>query len=285
MPSFRSKLDKNVVYFRFAHEGQALEKVEFYGKEIAVGDLRHTIAEMKKLPKVDLQIMNETTGEVYARDGHLLHRNVIVTVRRTPVQTQKRAQVLNLEGADIFAPVKKAKKAAKVVEPEVPEQKAPCPPEYLCPVCRGLFEDPAIARCCGRSACAVCFKEHSSGFCPLCSREEEQKPLPNPRLAEIIGSLNLDYFELPSVTVARQAAARGADLSAKKAAAKAPVAAATPSPPQAQAVPVASVPMSQAGPFDAVSPSPAQAGVTYVPCMLSPEQFHAWQSLLSKKKR
>ncbi|CAJ1336896.1 unnamed protein product [Effrenium voratum] len=209
MPSFRSKLDKNVVYFRFAHEGQALEKVEFYGKEIAVGDLRHTIAEMKKLPKVDLQIMNETTGEVYARDGHLLHRNVIVTVRRTPVQTQKRAQVLNLEGADIFAPVKKAKKAAKVVEPEVPEQKAPCPPEYLCPVCRGLFEDPAIARCCGRSACAVCFKEHSSGFCPLCSREEEQKPLPNPRLAEIIGSLNLDYFELPSVTVARQAAARG----------------------------------------------------------------------------
>ncbi|CAJ1461916.1 unnamed protein product [Effrenium voratum] len=52
--------------------------------------------------------------------------------------------------ADIFAPVKKAKKAAKVVEPgaqpapygvspigdevvpEVPEQKAPCPPEYLC---------------------------------------------------------------------------------------------------------------------------------------------------------
>ncbi|CAJ1336897.1 unnamed protein product [Effrenium voratum] len=235
--------------------------------------------------QVDLQIMNETTGEVYARDGHLLHRNVIVTVRRTPVQTQKRAQVLNLEGADIFAPVKKAKKAAKVVEPEVPEQKAPCPPEYLCPVCRGLFEDPAIARCCGRSACAVCFKEHSSGFCPLCSREEEQKPLPNPRLAEIIGSLNLDYFELPSVTVARQAAARGADLSAKKAAAKAPVAAATPSPPQAQAVPVASVPMSQAGPFDAVSPSPAQAGVTYVPCMLSPEQFHAWQSLLSKKKR
>ena len=94
----------------------------FYGKEIAVGDLRHSIAEMKKLPKasrsletcsdcqVDLQIVNGSTGEagfktsehgfseVYPRDGHLLSRNVIVTVRRTPIQTQKRPQVLNLEG-------------------------------------------------------------------------------------------------------------------------------------------------------------------------------------------
>ena len=53
-------------------------------------------------------------GEVYSRDGHLLSRNVIVTVRRTPIQTQKRPQVLNLEGADVFAPLKKKVKVVKV---------------------------------------------------------------------------------------------------------------------------------------------------------------------------
>ena len=36
--------------------------------------------------------------QVYSRDGQLLKRNIIVTVRRTPVQTQKKPQVLNLEG-------------------------------------------------------------------------------------------------------------------------------------------------------------------------------------------
>eukprot|EP00913_Durusdinium_trenchii_P031625 g29615.t1 len=118
MPFLRSKLDKNAVYFKFAHEGHALEKVEFYGKEIAVGDLRHSIAEMKKLPKVDLQILNESTGEVYARDGHLLSRNIIVTVRRTPIQTQKKPSVLNLEGADLFAPVRKKARVVKKVEPD-----------------------------------------------------------------------------------------------------------------------------------------------------------------------
>ncbi|CAK9089289.1 unnamed protein product [Durusdinium trenchii] len=211
MPFLRSKLDKNAVYFKFAHEGHALEKVEFYGKEIAVGDLRHSIAEMKKLPKVDLQILNESTGEVYARDGHLLSRNIIVTVRRTPIQTQKKPSVLNLEGADLFAPVRKKARVVKKVEPEVPEQKAPCPPEYLCPLCRGIFENPGIARCCGRSACFSCFEEKSDGTCPLCTRQllEEEKPLPNPRLAEIVASLNLDFFQLPQKTVARQAAGRG----------------------------------------------------------------------------
>eukprot|EP00438_Fugacium_kawagutii_P005887 Skav214422 [mRNA] locus=scaffold586:252587:253198:+ [translate_table: standard] len=197
----RSKLDKNAVYFKFAHEGHALEKVEFYGKEIAVGDLRHTIADMKKLPKSDLQIVNDS-GEVYARDGHLLKRNVIVTVRRTPVQTQKKPQVLNLEGADIFAPLKKKAKVAKKVEkePEV-QQKVPCPPEYLCPLCRGIFENPAIARCCGRSACTRCFEDRAaeSELCPLCAKPcEDAPPVPNPRLAQIVASLNLDFFQLPA---------------------------------------------------------------------------------------
>jgi len=275
----RSKLDKNAVYFKFAHEGSTLEKVEFYGKEIAVGDLRHTIAEMKKLPKVDLQILNDSTGEVYARDGHLLKRNIIVTVRRTPIQTQKKPQILNLEGADIFAPLKKKPKVVKKVEPEVPpEQKAPCPPEYLCPLCRGIFENPAIARCCGRSACSSCFEEQTNGACPLCARPsaEEEKPLPNPRLAEIVGSLNLDFFQLPAKTVARQAAAQGPPKTEVPAVPAVPVVAAVP----AVAPAVVSV-----APMVAQVPPQAPAGVTLVPCMLSPEQFHAWQQSLKRTRK
>lgn len=278
----RSKLDKNAVYFKFAHEGHALEKVEFYGKEIAVGDLRHTIAEMKKLPKVDLQILNDS-GEVYTRDGHLLKRNIIVTVRRTPVQTQKKPQVLDLEGADIFAPLKKKAKVVKKVEPEVPpEQKAPCPPEYLCPLCRGIFENPAIARCCGRSACTSCFEERAVGACPLCARQwADEKPLPNPRLAEIVASLNLDFFQLPAKTVERQAALRGNQDPPKT---EAPAGPAASPPVAAPAAPAAAraAPAAPAAPAAVAAP----AGVTLVPCMLSPEQFHAWQqSLLQSKTR
>lgn len=282
----RSKLDKNAVYFKFAHEGHSLEKVEFYGKEIAVGDLRHTIAEMKKLPKVDLQILNDS-GEVYTRDGHLLKRNIIVTVRRTPVQTQKKPQVLDLEGADIFAPLKKKAKVVKKVEPEVPpEQKAPCPPEYLCPLCRGIFENPAIARCCGRSACTSCFEERAVGACPLCARQwADEKPLPNPRLAEIVASLNLDFFQLPAKTVERQAALRGNQGPPKT---EAPAGPAASPPVAAPAAPAAAraAQAAPAAPAAVAAPVAAPAGVTLVPCMLSPEQFHAWQqSLLQSKTR
>eukprot|EP00931_Biecheleriopsis_adriatica_P102867 TRINITY_DN77776_c0_g1_i1.p1 TRINITY_DN77776_c0_g1~~TRINITY_DN77776_c0_g1_i1.p1 ORF type:complete len:310 (-),score=67.61 TRINITY_DN77776_c0_g1_i1:8-937(-) len=274
-----SKLDKNSVFFRFAHEGNVLEKVEFYGKEIAIGDLRHAISEKKKLPKVDLQILNEATGEVYSRDGQLLQRNIIVTVRRTPIQTQKKPAVLNVEGKDIWSKVPKAPLPPKKEQPPPPpEQKTPCPAEYLCPLCRGIFDSPSIARCCGRSACRSCFEERSSGACPLCSRQwsDELKPIPNPRLADIVGSLNLDFFELPAITVQRQAAA------AQKG--KTPTGGQTASPAvggAAVASPLAPVAASPALP---ASLPPPPAGMTLVPCMLSPEQFHAWQqSLLSSK--
>mmetsp|Transcript_46845 Transcript_46845/g.109381 ORF Transcript_46845/g.109381 Transcript_46845/m.109381 type:complete len:301 (+) Transcript_46845:26-928(+) len=277
----RSKLDKNSVYYRFAHKSQVLEKIEFYGKEIAIGDLRHTIAEKQKLPKVDLQILNESTGEVYTRDGHLLRPNVIVTVRRTPIQTQKKPAVLNLEGADILSRVKRAKIAPQPKPEPVPEEKAPCPPEYLCSLCTGLFENPSIAPCCGRSACLHCFEAQPTMICPLCKRQraEDEKPLPNPRLADIIASLNLDFFELPAVTVARQAAAVRA--AAQSPAATAP---ATTVPP-ALAPPVETVPAVPVQAPVSTPPAPPANGMV-MPAMLSKEQFYAWQqSLMMAKSR
>mmetsp|Transcript_30854 Transcript_30854/g.71269 ORF Transcript_30854/g.71269 Transcript_30854/m.71269 type:complete len:294 (+) Transcript_30854:35-916(+) len=273
MPLRRSKLDKNVVYYRFAHKSQVLEKIEFYSKEIAVGDLRQTIAEKQKLPKVDVQIINESTGEVYIRDGHLLSPNVIVTVRRTPIQTQKKPAVLNLEGTDLLKPVKRHRVAPQPQPEPEPLQKAPCPAEYLCPLCRGLFENPRIARCCGRSACARCFEERPPSSCPLCQRhrEEDEQPLPNPRLADIIASLNLDFFELPRITVERQAAAlRGG----------APPPASAPSP-----QPTPPTPQVAALPQPAVQYTlPPPADVAAVPTMMSKEQFHAWQQSLMTAK-
>ncbi|CAE7625820.1 unnamed protein product [Symbiodinium sp. CCMP2592] len=191
------------VYYRFAHKSQVLEKIEFYGKEIAIGDLRHTIAEKQKLPKVDLQILNESTGEVYTRDGHLLRPNVIVTVRRTPIQTQKKPAVLNLEGADILSRVKRAKIAPQPKPEPVPEEKAPCPPEYLCSLCTGLFEPWPDLHGKERKirSCDLSMSSFRQDFGDL-KPQADVRPLPNPRLADIIASLNLDFFELPAVTAA-----------------------------------------------------------------------------------
>lgn len=211
-----SKLDKNSVFFRFASEGDVLEKVEFYGKEIAVGDLRHAIAERKKLNKVDLEIINEKTNEIFSRDGYLLQRNIIVTVRRTPVQTQKKPAVVQIDDTDPWAKMAAAP-AVKIEEakPPPPEERSPCPPEYLCPLCTGIFENPSIARCCGRSACGRCFAERALENCPLCGRpcaEEQQQPIPNLRLAAVVAALDVDYFELPSVTIYRQKEAAPAKI-------------------------------------------------------------------------
>lgn len=243
-----SKLNKNSVFFRFASEGSALEKVEFYGKEIAVGDLRHAIAERKKLNKVDLEIINEKTNEVFSRDGHLLQRNIIVTVRRTPVQTQKKSAVVQIEDTDPWAKMA-AKPTVKVEEekPPPPEERPPCPPEYLCPLCTGIFESPSIARCCGRSACGRCFAERALENCPLCGRpcaEEQQQPIPNLRLAAVVDSLDVDYFDLPSVTIYRQKEAAPAKVEqatpavSDKAAHHAPGLAMSAAPPMQLAAPV-----------------------------------------------
>eukprot|EP00913_Durusdinium_trenchii_P031624 g29614.t1 len=107
-------------------------------------------------------------------------------------------------------------------------------------------------------------QEKSDGTCPLCTRQllEEEKPLPNPRLAEIVASLNLDFFQLPQKTVARQAAGRGPP--------KTEAPSAVPAPPLAH----------EEVPHPSTSTPAPIAGATLVPCMLSPEQFHAWQQSL-----
>eukprot|EP00930_Biecheleria_cincta_P062584 TRINITY_DN48037_c0_g1_i1.p1 TRINITY_DN48037_c0_g1~~TRINITY_DN48037_c0_g1_i1.p1 ORF type:complete len:292 (+),score=63.48 TRINITY_DN48037_c0_g1_i1:119-994(+) len=241
-----SKLNKNSVFFRFASEGSTLEKVEFYGKEIAVGDLRHTIAERKKLNKVDLEIINEKTNEVFSRDGHLLQRNIIVTVRRTPVQTQKKPTVVQIEDTDPWAKMEATTVKVEEEKPPPPEERPACPPEYLCPLCTGIFESPSIARCCGRSACGRCFAERSLENCPLCGRPcaEEQKPIPNLRLAAVVDALDVDYFDLPPVTIYRQKEAAPAKVEqvipavSDKAAHHAPGLAASAAPPVQLAAPV-----------------------------------------------
>eukprot|EP00933_Yihiella_yeosuensis_P016024 TRINITY_DN13836_c0_g1_i3.p1 TRINITY_DN13836_c0_g1~~TRINITY_DN13836_c0_g1_i3.p1 ORF type:complete len:300 (-),score=57.54 TRINITY_DN13836_c0_g1_i3:12-911(-) len=248
-----SKLDKNNVYFRFAHENNGVEKITFYGKEIAVGDLRQAIAEKKHVPKIDLVLVNESTKEVYERDGAMVSRNVSILVRRTPVQTKNKSlpAVVHVGGHDAWAnmPAEPLPKKKEELPPPPPDKKSPCPPEYLCPVCRCLFKGPSIAPCCGRSACASCFKEGGESSCPLCSRElaEHQQPIPNKRLADIVASLDLDYFEIPGAS--QQAA------------------------PVALAAPVAPAP---AAPWPHAALPPPSA-MTVRPCMLSPEQFHAWQ--------
>ncbi|CAE8722389.1 unnamed protein product, partial [Polarella glacialis] len=94
---------------------------------------------------------------------------------------------------DAWSRVPAEQAAPKVVEPEKPEKRAACPPEYLCPLCRKIFDKPSISRCCGRSACSKCFEERRSDSCALCSKQWdiEQPPVPNLRLAEIVGSLDL----------------------------------------------------------------------------------------------
>mmetsp|Transcript_120392 Transcript_120392/g.347969 ORF Transcript_120392/g.347969 Transcript_120392/m.347969 type:complete len:301 (-) Transcript_120392:107-1009(-) len=260
--AFGDKNDRNSIFFRFASEGEALEKVEFIGKDIAVGDLRQAIAERKNLSKLDIELVNEANGEVYEKGGKLLPRNTIVTVRRTPVRPGKLAKqsVLHLENVDAWAAARKGLPSKTAVPPE-PIQKRPFPAEYICPVCNDIFNSPSIARCCGRSACAACFERRRGAACPLCSREwvEDAMPIPNRSLAASVASLNLDYFVLPSEARAAAEAAR-----------------APPPPPSAPNAGVADFGRSMP---PCMVPQ-AQQGVIMRPCMLSPEEFFMWQQAL-----
>eukprot|EP00928_Gymnodinium_smaydae_P092476 TRINITY_DN7635_c0_g2_i3.p1 TRINITY_DN7635_c0_g2~~TRINITY_DN7635_c0_g2_i3.p1 ORF type:complete len:386 (-),score=70.58 TRINITY_DN7635_c0_g2_i3:20-1177(-) len=220
-------IEKNSVFFRFASNASAVEKVEFSGREIAVGDLKQAIASKKGLQRLDLILVNERTNEVYKKEGAMLQRNITVTVKRTPPQIAKKPTVLQVEhDEDLWAKMEAAKNVKK--EEEAPTiHRRPLPAEYMCPLCRDIFEDPAIARCCGRSACTRCFAGEerdgpedgaavvdveSLGTCRLCQAvwTEETKPIPNPRMAEIVASLDLDYFILPKEATAQRAAARAA---------------------------------------------------------------------------
>lgn len=284
-----SRMDKNSIFFRFASEGNAVEKVDFHGREIAVGDLRQQIADMKRLSKLDLVIVNEATNEVYLRDGIMLSRNMSVTVRRTPVHSSRKPAVVHVENTDVWARhVYSQESSAANKKPEAhPFQQRPCPPEYLCPLCEDLFDDPSIARCCGRSACSACFSSRQGENCPLCSRpKSEDTHIPNPRLGDIIASLNVDYFEMlgprgrqrqtnqvigPGGTGGRMSSGQVQAVPVDHHNGRAPgtTVASTAGPPLSL---VASGPPGHFG-----VPLP---GVTIRPCMLTPEQFHAWQHSL-----
>lgn len=105
--------------------------------------------------------------------------------------------------------------------PEIPEDKPPVPAEYLCPLCCGLFAScqaqrdlvshrrvrplldavggllvSVVSRPRKSTASQPC-QERPAGSCPLCARQVDEKPVANRRLAEIVESLNLDFFELP----------------------------------------------------------------------------------------
>jgi len=293
-----SRLERNSVFYRFASDA-TVEKIEFDGREIAVGDLKQAIADKKSLPKFDLVLTNEATNEVYTRDGAMLPRNMSITVRRTPPQNSKRPAVVHLEHDDIWSrmvtriiPKKEETETQQLV------RKA-CPPEYLCPLCCDLFEDPHIARCCGRSACSRCFSEHDAKVCPLCmnTMREDGTPIPNPQLADSVASLNLEYFVLPK---GKDECQQVCKEECKEEPVEEPI-------PVEEACPgnvkpkvevtgsdlhklltapglssgTCALPCEWSG-AHAVQPPPTflwppPQGVAVRPCMLTPEQFHAWQ--------
>lgn len=192
-------LERNFVFYRFSSDVTAVEKMEFDGREISVGDLKQAIADAKGLSKFDLVIENEATSQPYVRDGQMISRNANVIVRRMPPVNPKKGSVIGVVLNDIWS-------ADAVIEigsddeddrPAMPVQD--CPPEYLCPLCDNVYQQPRIAKCCGRSACTKCFEEHLD--CPLCKAdwdmEYTEETVLNRRLAESVNNLNLEYFRLP----------------------------------------------------------------------------------------
>lgn len=301
-----SRVDRNSVFFRFASEGHVLETIEFYGKEIAVGDLKQQIAEKKNLLKSDLVLVNDMTKEVYARDGAMVARNVSVTVRRTPVLKGKKPLVVV---EDLDAPAKPAKRVRALPNLEVRTavERKPCPPTYLCPLCKDIFDNPHIARCCGRSACGHCVREWVEE-CPLCKKPwtEMSQPIKNLRLAEIVSSLDLDYFELPEHSRFRLAqedkvlaapplqSSAAPEGSSVQLGARSPAAS---SAAKAESLSPEPDPLEEPLPGPAgghpFTPPPARSwpppmqpppvpGMVVLPSMLTPEQFHAWQQSLQQ---
>lgn len=216
MTLMMNKVDKNSVYFRFSSEGKEVQKIEFYGKEIAVGDLKQAIADKLTLPKLDLQLVNEATNEVYKKDGKMLPRNIVVTIRRCPLQKSKRPSVVHVENVDVWDNMAlKEEAASKAAMRDGRIEKHNIPEAYLCPLCRDLFSDPHIALCCGRSACKQCLRQQtpsggreasaeSVASCPICGAACTNAAVPNPRLAATVSSLNLDYFVLPNSSANKQ---------------------------------------------------------------------------------
>jgi len=144
-----------------------------------------------------LVLSNAYTNETYTRDGTLLPKNITINVKRTPVQSIKKP-TLFMEGANIWSDVTKAKVVKKKRKPAAPIQRSACPPEYLCPLCSEVYDNPCIAICCGRSACFSCFEVHPGKLCPLCGKPfDASSTVPNPKLADSVASLNMDYFVLP----------------------------------------------------------------------------------------
>lgn len=191
--------ERNWVFFRFFSDA-TLDRFEFHGREISIGDLKQGIAEKKDLPRFDLVLVNEATNVEYTRDGAMLPRNTSVIVRRTPPQNPKKHAVVHLVATDIWS------QEAVIDIPDddedqkkAPIVKRPIHPEYLCSLCQNLYVKPRIAKCCGRSACEACFEPHLE--CPLCQQEWDmghlEETVPNQQLAGTVAKLNMDYFELP----------------------------------------------------------------------------------------
>jgi len=274
------RLEKNSVFYRFASDAGSMGKVEFEGREIAVGDLKQAIADQKGIPKFDLVLVNEATNDTYTRDGAMLPKNMSVTVRRMPPQSFKKPSVVHFEHNDIWSDAAISKIAKKKHEPDKPVVRAACPPEYLCPLCGEIFENPHIARCCGRSACWQCLEGLETNRCPFCDKvvNDDTNPIPNPRLAHSVASLNLEYFVLPVGKGERAAKGRGlVCIEDEEPADHQATGTSLPSTcmPQQLLAPLPSPPSS---PFSWPPQSPPPGSL--VPCMLSAAQFHMWQHSL-----
>jgi len=118
----------------------------------------------------------------------MIPRNTIITVRRTPPLNSKKPAVLEIASSELWKEVSTKGEKAGAGDKDVDIDKKPvkrrsCPPEYLCPICRDIYVDPCIARCCGRSACSRCFGGAAQAVePPVRSEKAEVKPEPTLKL-------------------------------------------------------------------------------------------------------
>merc|ERR1719491_25630 len=216
-----------------------------------------------------------------------------VTVKRMPPQSLKKPTLAVVEHSDVWKKMTPVHNLEASEEPEDSIQKQPLPPQYMCPLCKDIFGNPFIAGCCGRSACFTCFQERAGNDCPFCTSafSDVTKPIPNPRLADTVASLNLDYFELPKSKerLALQRHAEKEAMQMHRDAAEGDTGAepvllnpgALPTPwttPSPCPSPFSWPPSSPASPPPSPGPG-GPVGVALHPVAMTPEQFHLWQQL------
>jgi len=186
-------VEQGFIFFKFS-SGPGRDRVPCPDTEISIGDLRTLIGEKKKLPRWDLVISNEETGKPYKKDTALVQKNTTVLVKRTPLLSKRKSEVIS-------AATLRQEPQQKVAKSEVREGaevicRRAFPVEYLCTLCSLPFVNPHIRTCCGKSACLECLERSNGEACYFCS-DAEGEHVPNLRLRESVENLDRRWYYLP----------------------------------------------------------------------------------------